>query len=607
MKESIDNSSRTIPLVKSIRYTSYQFYARSEPAGGITSEELFKKEILYILNWVKKRCRYEDLPSPMIDIPAPEDFKTYSLDKLQAFRHDIGYKLEVIITEDKKTWAMQITEPDRGPYPDNPELNREVVPGRLFETDIGLKIKDKYVDIATRTYIYEPIGTKLECDAFRQAFIKEFIKDNCIKLEYEWPIKTEPFDIKNKDYIENLAKWITSAQRQSLAVIHLQKPESENIDKEKEKEKDNEDNEIEKEKKKESLPDLQEIVKAFNKLAYSLRAYAFFFFIPHAKRHMLLQLISKNSNLTDTDSDYDNNDLFIIDGNKYKDAKTDTYNIADLLSDINVKNSVYKRIKKYYEKKDVDFNGVEFVPDLRKNSLMEFLKTKRSKEELLRQLESSNNDYEYLKKSFNAEKENLVAEHSQKLTAKDEEIRKYKEKLDENREYIKEIETEFEECEEKIKYISKRIQFLRNRPKKFKDIPQWVEKYFLNRLTLCKRACDEIEKIKNEYDFDFICDAIEHLALDYYKQLCGEITEDIRNDTCSKVYNSYIEITKVNPPKITNTKDYEFTYNKKDGSIMKAEIDRHLYLGSEGRIYFIFDKEDKRIVIASLPKHLNID
>ena len=185
---------------------------------------------------------------------------------------------------------------------------------------------------------------------------------------------------------------------------------------------------------------------------------------------------------------------------------------------------------------------------------MEFLKTKRSKEELLRQLESSNNDYEYLKKSFNAEKENLVAEHSQKLTAKDEEIRKYKEKLDENREYIKEIETEFEECEEKIKYISKRIQFLRNRPKKFKDIPQWVETYFLNRLTLCKRACDEIEKIKNEYDFDFICDAIEHLALDYYEQLCGEITEDIRNDACSKVYNSYIEITKVNPPKITKTK-----------------------------------------------------
>ena len=130
---------------------------------------------------------------------------------------------------------------------------------------------------------------------------------------------------------------------------------------------------------------------------------------------------------------------------------------------------------------------------------------------------------------------------------------------------------------------------------------------FSNKLILCNRACDEIEKVKTEYDLDFICDAIEHLALDYYELLCGEITEDIKNDRCSNIYNSYIDITKVNLPKATNTTDYEFIYFKKDGTIKKAIIDRHLYLGAEGRIYFIFDKEDKRIIIASLPKHLNID
>ena len=86
------------------------------------------------------------------------------------------------------------------------------------------------------------------------------------------------------------------------------KPESENIDKEKEE-------------KKESLPDLQEIAEVFNKLAYSLRAYAFFFFIPHTKRQIFLQFLSKTNDLPDTDSNFDNYDLFIIDGNKYKDAK----------------------------------------------------------------------------------------------------------------------------------------------------------------------------------------------------------------------------------------------------------------------------------------------
>lgn len=221
---------------------------------------------------------------------------------------------------------------------------------------------------------------------------------------------------------------------------------------------------------------------------------------------------------------------------------------------------------------------------------MEFLKTKRSKEELLEQFETSKYDYENLKKSFDVEKEDIKIEYSKKLNVKEEEIKKFKEKLDENREYIKEIENESEDYKKQIKCMSQRIQFLRNRPKRFKDIPQRVETNFCNRLTLCKRACDEIEKIKTEYDFDFICDAIEHLALDYYEQLCGEIIEGIRNGICSKVYNSYIEITKVNLPKINNTKYYEFTNNKKDGNLVKAEIDRHLYLGSEGRIYFIFDK-----------------
>lgn len=40
--------------------------------------------------------------------------------------------------------------------------------------------------------------------------------------------------------------------------------------------------------------------------------------------------------------------------------------MTEFLSVIDTHDKVYKRIKKYHEKKDVDFNGVQFVPDLRK-------------------------------------------------------------------------------------------------------------------------------------------------------------------------------------------------------------------------------------------------
>ena len=79
MKEQ-NEISWIIPLVKSIRYTSYQFYAKSEPAHGITIEQLFIKEILYILQWIKKKCIGNDnpndvnLPEFLKNIPSPEDF-----------------------------------------------------------------------------------------------------------------------------------------------------------------------------------------------------------------------------------------------------------------------------------------------------------------------------------------------------------------------------------------------------------------------------------------------------------------------------------------------------------------------------------------------------
>ena len=79
MKEQ-NEISWTIPLVKSIRYTSYQFYAKSEPAYNISVEQLFIKEILYVLNWIKNKHIGRDnpdeviLPNSLKDIPKPDDF-----------------------------------------------------------------------------------------------------------------------------------------------------------------------------------------------------------------------------------------------------------------------------------------------------------------------------------------------------------------------------------------------------------------------------------------------------------------------------------------------------------------------------------------------------
>jgi len=296
MEDEVADANRTIPLVKSRRYESYQFHAFSEPAGGITVEQLFIKEILYILGWVRSRCRDTDLPQEMKDIPNPEDFKSYRIEDIRPFRHELGYTLEVHFSEDKKTWAIQIIEPDRGPCPENPEKNRVPVPGRLFVTDIGLKIIDNQrVEIGSRTYVDEPRDTVAECDAFRQAFIKKFLKDSNIRLREDWPIKDTPFLIKNQDSLDNLSDWLISTERQSLAVIYTgtKDPIIETAaDK-------NEDINKTDEKPAIQMPNSEKYQEAFNKLSHNLVAYAFFFQIP-AERNLqfkmktcfLLKLIS---------------------------------------------------------------------------------------------------------------------------------------------------------------------------------------------------------------------------------------------------------------------------------------------------------------------------
>ncbi|MFA7673524.1 MAG: hypothetical protein WCY62_06690 [Clostridia bacterium] len=597
MADNIAGAYTTIPLVKSIRYESYQFHAFSEPAGGITVEQLFIKEILYILGWVKNRCRETDLPQEMKDIPNPEDFRSYKIEDIRSFRYDIGYKLEVHFLEDKKTWAIQITEPDRGPCPENPEKNRAVVPGRLFVTDIGLKIiNEKTVEIGSRTYVDEPYGTITECDAFRQAFIKKFLKDSNIKLREDWPIKETPFLIKNQDHLDTLSKWLVSENRQSLAVIFtgMKNPIVEaDTDKTKDVNSIDEKAEIQKQNPENYL-------KEFNDLAKHLCAYAFFFQIPEERRNAFLSKMK----LT-----VQNEDLFLIEANKYKNdldkAEDLIFSISDYLSNGDTRNKVDRKIKKCFEKRHADFGKVQFVPDIREHSFGDFMNVKRSKEEIVSRHEIILND--------------LKKEHEGELQKKDEEIEHLRNKIDTKEFNCKEIEDKYIELKKlsdndkeehknivaKLEECLARERAKAKRPKEFSAFCEWVNENFNDCLILCERAQNEISKIYKEYDIDDICDSIEYLAKDYYEQLTGSISEDERKNRCSEKYNKYIDITALTIPKMSNKKDYEFKYTKRNGSPTKAKIDQHIYLnGSEGRIYFHFDKEDKRIIIASLPKHL---
>lgn len=601
MENKGPDGTRSIPLVKSIRYESFQFHAISEPNFGITVEQLFLLEILHIYKWVINRCRETDLPDAFKNITSLDDFKNFTKEDIISFRHDIGYKLEVAYTDNKKTWAMQIVEPDRGPYPDKPELNRVVVPGRLFETNIGLKIIGNTVEIGTKTYVDEPIGTTAECGAFIQKFIKKFMIDKYITLkEDNIPISPKPLYIKSKDTLESLVKWLNNEKRQHLAVIYIEpdevaieKDEIINNQDENQKEDTNIISDVENEKL--NLLNLtEEYINSFIYLADFFKGYAFFFYIPKDKRQKFIEKTGYN---------LDKKNLVLIEANKYKNEK---YKKEDLLSSISdyrnnpeIKLAIDMKIEKSSEKREFDYKNIKYVPDIRNKTVSDLYdeidklenEKEKSKEENIRSQENfnkllNNKDYKI---------DTLVND----IKEKDFEINKLKQILEEGKNVesveISKYKAQIRDLEQQVKDLKEK----KKRPRQFSDINAWIKDSFSGKLILSHKAKSNIKK-ENRLDIDEICDALEYLALDYLDYKQGKFNIDELKKRCLKKYYRSFDITPIDDTE-KNSLYYTFIY----GSKGKICCDEHLILNKKdaARIYFIYIKEDKRIVIGNLPSH----
>lgn len=601
MEHNGPDGTRSIPLVKSTRYESFQFHATSEPNYGLSAEQLLSMEILDIYRWVVNRCREKDLPDALKKIPSIDDFKDFKKDDIVSFRHDIGYKLEVAFTDDKKTWSMQIVEPDRGPYPDKPELNRVVVPGRLFETNIGLKIIENTVEIGTKTYVDEPIGTTAECGAFIQKFLKKFMGDQYITLkEYNIPITSQPHHIKSKDWLQSLCKWLNSNKRQHLAVIYV---ETEKRDDEKNKDNQNEATEKENNEmlivedgKSYSLND--DYIKYFNNLANFFKGYAFFFYVPKDKRQNFID---------NTGYNLDNRDLLLIEANKYKNEK---YKAEDLIlsiseykNNLETKSIVDKKIEKSTEKREFEYGKVKFISDIRNKTIEDLYDEINNLKVNIKKLEedklSLQKENMELHINIGSEKDNLV----KKLRDKDDEI------------YI--IKKEFEELKNNkpLEIVKRDIQIAKlrqqmeyknkytKRPRHFSDIYEWVKESFPDKLILTSKAKNNIKNVDG-FDLDEICDALEYLGTDYYDYKLSKIDNVELTERCITKYSKVFRITPIEANGY-NEEHLTSSYKSKGGKNQKIVCDDHLYLTkrSDARIYFTYHKDDKCIIIGNLPYH----
>jgi len=115
----------------------------------------------------------------------------------------------------------------------------------------------------------------------------------------------------------------------------------------------------------------------------------------------------------------------------------------------------------------------------------------------------------------------------------------------------------------------------------------------------------------NTANLNLLCDALEFLATDYRDELIGLINQDKMNMNCMKKYGRPFVVTPVTGASVEMYPcDYKIKYHIGfKGKPVESPLDLHLRVGVDNiyliRIYFLYDKEKKLIVVGSLPHHLH--
>lgn len=194
-------------LTKNKSYSTYQFHCFAGDKGGNT-ETVLKVAVLETMKWLRERFREFELPYEL-NLPIPEEYKSFDLSSLQSFHIDVGYKLDICWLEEERIWTMQLTEPDLGV--ESGDTSRDPVPGRLFETNVSYTVTAKGVECGFNTVVHEPEDTKTPCEVFRLAIIKTLIRNPLIGLRTDFPILEKASEIKD---IKSISEYIKSGRRQ---------------------------------------------------------------------------------------------------------------------------------------------------------------------------------------------------------------------------------------------------------------------------------------------------------------------------------------------------------------------------------------------------------
>ena len=654
------NSYRFVKLLKNHLYPTYQLHAvmandKTDPRDGL------RLAALTTMHWLKSRLG-EAAPEEWGSLPLPEDYLSATDDELPSFYLNQGFVVNIVSLPDRGMWSLQITEPDLGSDPGNPDQKRPPVPGRIIETNVAFQIVDKQLECGFKTVISDPAGMAPEAEVYRTTVVRLLMENPAFGLKQVMDIPMKPSRISSSSQIKTML-WLTHHEDNQIpTVIFTQPLEEKTVEAAgtglASKKLEASGRKVTFDLKEFSLPEKKQLPmmpgkagkdekKPFAAGLDLSRMPSAGFAAPPRLDMMGLKLPSQNAasgfpSATKTETvavdpayDFDkfayytfshcrtyilengmNKSFTAQSGIRFKPGdiiviyptslgggeRVIPYRAPEKPWDESIQ-AIEKGIKDYLKERSVDFGHVMFLSGVREHLL-------HLSDELIENAEAAD-------AHFKAEIEQMNAFWKSEIAQKDRELEESANTLKRQKEYASRLEdektalrVEFSQEREKLQEVIEAhletIAFLKRRydqPKDYDGIEDWVNEHFSDRILLHPKAIARMLAKSNQCAaVDLVCDALDYLATDYWDMRYLQVPKEVALTRCAEKYGRPFEVKPTSQTTIDFTPgEYRIKYYRDaKGRETDSDLDYHLRVGndSENLLRIYFLHDDAEKLIV---------
>lgn len=600
----MDQTYRVVRLMKNQLYPTYQLHAymankKTAPRDGLRLAGLVTME------WLRQRLG-DHVPEELLHLPEPAAYLTADDSCLPSVHINAGFLIDIVSLPEQGIWTLQLTEPDLGSDPGNPEQARQPIPGRVIETNVGYKIVGSQLECGFQTVISDPEGTPL-AEVYRLAFVRRLVDHPDFGLKQLTKLTHEAAQISTVDQAKSVISVWRDRENQLPCVVFTRYREeqqtgllptlelSDSLRGPRMPQLPLKPGPVLQDKPPEVPYDIAAFVK-----------YGVTFFRSYVLDDALFERFTAMAGVS-----AQRGDVLIFEppccGKRVRTLayKPSAARRAEQLERLR------EELYSYSRGREVPFGSIRFLSAAREDLL------RHSADAVEQSAETSELWEEKLAQNDARWQEKLQEKEQtcQALTEQLERQRQYQQRIEREKEQLrKDIADERQRMQQLLADKDEDIAYLKRRlsqPEEHDRVAAWVEKNFAGRLLLHPKAKALLEdKGARAVNVSLICDALDFLATDYWERRYARISTEEMNSRCSEKYGRPFEV------KPTGTTTIEFTpaqYKVKyfpgaAGKPVESPLDYHLSVGNDPenllRIYFLHDDEKKLIVVGSLPRHL---